>query len=130
MGAGAGAAEEGITVDMVGEKNTMTIGADGTGMHSLHASKAAKATVTLLKTSPTNALLNALYNTQSASSANWGQNLITIGNLATGDSITLQQCAFAKQAKVVYATEGGTMEWEFDCVTNDELLGSGSPSLV
>jgi hypothetical protein len=37
IGSDAGVAEEGITTAYTGEKNTMTIGADGAGMHSLHA---------------------------------------------------------------------------------------------
>jgi len=37
LGYGAAIAEEGITFAMAGDKNTMTIGADGEGMHSLHA---------------------------------------------------------------------------------------------
>ncbi len=39
---------------MGGPKNTMTIGADGEVMHSLHADKSGTVTVNLLKTSPTN----------------------------------------------------------------------------
>ncbi|HHD9887370.1 TPA: phage protein [Yersinia enterocolitica] len=39
LGYGAAVAEEGITTSMIENKNTMTIGADGEGMHSLHAGK-------------------------------------------------------------------------------------------
>jgi hypothetical protein len=54
LGYGSANAEEGITVTMTEAKNTMTIGADGEVMHSLHAGKAGTITVTLLKTSPVN----------------------------------------------------------------------------
>ena len=130
IGAGAGNAEEGITIDMMEEKNTMTIGSDGGGMHSLHASKAAKVTFRFLKTAPANPKLNQLYNFQQGSSILWGQNLITIKNLATGDQITLQKAAFAKQAPVAYAKDGGLMEWEFDAITRDDLLGTGAPTIL
>ena len=49
LGYGSGNAEEGVTVAMLEAKNTMTIGADGTPMHSLHAGKSGTITVTLLK---------------------------------------------------------------------------------
>lgn len=51
LGAGSANAEEGITIAYAGAKNTMTIGADGEGMHSLHADKSGVITVNLLKTS-------------------------------------------------------------------------------
>ena len=130
LGSGVGNAEEGITIDMIEDKNTMTVGADGSGMHSLHASKAARATVRLLKTSPANAQLSALYNYQAQSSFLWGQNLITISDMARGDQITLRDSAFAKQAPVAYAKDGGFMEWAFEVITRDDLLGTGAPSLT
>src|SRR5882724_1438268 len=73
-----GAAKEGFTVDFTEDKNTMTVGADGEAMHSLKATKGGTITLRLLKTSPTNALLGALYNFQTASSATHGQNTIVI----------------------------------------------------
>lgn len=54
LGYGSASSEEGIVVAMGGPKNTMTIGADGEVMHSLHADKSGTITVNLLKTSPTN----------------------------------------------------------------------------
>jgi hypothetical protein len=129
IGSDAGVGEEGITVDLAEDKNTMTIGGGGAGMHSLHASKAGMVTIRLLKTSPTNKLLNALYNFQAQSSTNWGQNLITIQDMARGDNITAADCAFKKQAPVAFAKDGNVMEWVFDSIAIDEQLGSGSPSL-
>lgn len=69
LGNGAATSDEGIVVAMGGDKNTMVTGADGEGMHSLHADKSGTITVNLLKTSPTNAKLSVMYNAQSLSSA-------------------------------------------------------------
>ena len=49
LGYGSANAEEGITVTNDRGQNTMTIGADGEVMHSLHAGKSGTITVTLLK---------------------------------------------------------------------------------
>ncbi len=129
VGSDAGAAEEGITTAFVGEKNTMTKGAGAAGMHSLHASNAGKITFRFLKTSPVNAQLSALYNFQKSSSANWGQNVIMVSNTVRGDIVTGRQCAFAKHPDLTYATEGGMVEWEFDVVHLEELIGTGVPDV-
>ena len=52
LGDGSGATDEGITFSPTGEINTMTIGADGSGQHSLHGDRSGKVMVRLLKTSP------------------------------------------------------------------------------
>lgn len=127
LGSGSGNAEEGITVAMVEAKNTMTIGADGSVMHSLHAGKGGTLTLTLLKTSPVNAQLSELYNFQTKSSATHGQNTITIRDIARGDTITSQLCAFQKHPDVTYAKEGGTMQWIFDAGVVDHMIGTGTP---
>lgn len=118
-----GAAKEGITITPREDKNKLDIGADGSGMHSLRADKSASVTIRLLKNSPTNALLSAMYNFQQISSANWGQNVISIVS-SIGDAITLRQCAFKKQPVVTYAEEGGMNEWEMEAVAMDELLAA------
>lgn len=123
LGAGAGVADEGITIEMAGDKNTMTIGADGEGMHSLHADKSGTVTVTLLKTSHTNAKLMALYQAQTLATSLHGQNVITITNPQTGDVTTCRQCAFKKLPPNVYAKDGGTNAWVFDAIKIDSLLG-------
>src|SRR5690348_11425020 len=76
LGDGAGVTEEGITIERQDDKDAMTIGADGIGMHSLRASKAGTVTVRLLKTSPQNAKLMAMYDLQTLSSTLHGQNVI------------------------------------------------------
>lgn len=123
LGQGSANSEEGITQTMGGNKNTMTIGADGEVMHSLHADKSGTITVTLLKTSPVNKKLSQAYNAQSQSSATWGNNVIVIRNTASGDISTARSCAFQKQPDFNNAKEGGTVAWVFDCGKIDQLLG-------
>ena len=127
LGSDSGAAEEGITVEMAEDKNTMTKGADDSTMHSLHASNGGSVAVRLLKTSPVNAQLAAAYNFQRSGAANWGQNTIVVSNLQTGDVISCQECAFAKFPNLTYAKEGGMNEWAFHVGKVDGLLGTGSP---
>lgn len=122
---GAGSAEEGITIEPTGDKNIMTEGADGSVQHSLVASDARTATIRLLKTSPMNAILMAMYNIQSSSSSLWGRNVITIGETGQGDAITLQACAFKKVPTLNYAKDGGMNEWVFDVAKGDQILGAG-----
>ena len=68
IGYGAGNAEEGISSAMDEDKVGTVTGADGSLMHSLHASNTGTITVRLLKTSPVNATLDAMYNFQRAHS--------------------------------------------------------------
>ena len=123
LGQGSANSEEGITQTMGGNKNTMTIGADGEVMHSLHADKSGTITVTLLKPSPVNKKLSLAYNAQSRSSATWGNNVIVIRNTASGDISTARSCAFQKQPDFNNAKEGGTVAWVFDYGKIDQLLG-------
>lgn len=126
LGAGAANSEEGITIEPAEDKNVMTIGADGKGQHSLIASDAAKVTIRLLKTSPINAALMAMYDLQSASSALWGQNVITIVDSARGDVTTVQAAAFNKKPAITYAKEAGMNEWVFDAIKVNTVLGIGN----
>lgn len=104
-------------------QNTMTIGADGEVMHSLHADKSGTVTVNLLKTSPTNKKLSLAYNAQSQSSGTWGNNVIVIRNKVSGDIITARSVAFQKQPDNANAKAGNTMPWVFDCGKIDQILG-------
>ncbi|HCT2143215.1 TPA: DUF3277 family protein [Raoultella ornithinolytica] len=123
LGYGSANSEEGITVAMTEEKNTMTVGADGEVMHSLHAGKSGTITVTLLKTSPVNKKLSLMYNAQSQSSATWGNNVIVIRNKVSGDITTARSCAFQKQPDHANAKVGNTVSWVFDAGKVDQLLG-------
>jgi hypothetical protein len=125
LAAGAAAAEEGITIEAVGDKNEMVIGADGKGQHSLIASDACVVTVRLLKTSVWNAALMIAYDLQSASSSLWGQNVITVIDSGRFDATIVQNCAFKKKPELKYAKEAGIMEWVFDGIKASTVLGAG-----
>ena len=129
LGTGAAIAEEGITIEAVEDKNIMTLGADGSGMHSLVASEGATVTVRLLKTSPVNAQLQTMYNMQTLSSITHGKNTLTVRDIARGDSIVLQGVAFKKAPSITYAKEGGVMEWTFDAIKTTRTLGVGTPAI-
>lgn len=123
LGYGSANSDEGIVVAMSEAKNTMTTGADGEGMHSLHAGKAGTVTVNLLKTSPLNKKLSIMYNAQQLSSALWGNNVIVVRNTASGDLVTARGCAFQKQPDFSNPKVAGMVAWVFDCIKIDELLG-------
>jgi hypothetical protein len=125
LGAGAGNDKEGISIEMVDDKNNMLIGADGSGVHSLRASKAAHISVRLLKTSPVNAMLNVMYSQQSASTIFWGQNALTVTNPATGDDYPCTGVAFKKFPGITWAEDANMNEWGFDAISADPMLGVG-----
>lgn len=129
LGSGAGAAEEGIVIARVEDKNIMQIGAGGQGQHSLVAGESATVTLTVLKTSPVNAQLMLMYNYQSSSSVLWGRNTIVVSDFGRGDIVTLQEVAFKKAPDITYAKEAGTNVWVFDAIATDSVLGVGVPSL-
>ncbi|MGN5479522.1 phage structural protein [Cupriavidus basilensis] len=124
LGYGSANAEEGITIAAAGDKNTMTVGADGEVMHSLHADKSGQVTVRLLKTSPVNAQLQALYDAQSLDSRMWGKNLITVTQSVSGDVTACRSCAFKKKPDLNYKKDGDLVEWVFDAGKIDSLLGT------
>lgn len=124
LGAGAGAAEEGISIEPTGEVDTMTIGADGSGMHTLHADKSGRVSVRLLKTSTTNGLLSAMYAFQTASGATHGQNTLVINDSNRGEVITCRQVAFSKAPSLQYGKESGVVEWNFSAVIVDRVLAA------
>ena len=126
LGQGAAVSDEGIDVEAEGDINTMTIGADGTPMHSLHANKGGHFTVRLLKTSPVNKQLAQMYAVQTAASATHGQNTLSISNNKSGDVITCQVVAFKKAAKIEYKKEGGFNEWAFDAGIISRTLGGNN----
>ncbi|MCX5516234.1 DUF3277 domain-containing protein [Kaistia algarum] len=128
-GPNAANAEEGITIARGEDKNTMTMGADGSGMHSLHAGRHGTLAIRLLKTSPVNQMLMALYNFQTFSSANHGRNVIVVRNPISGDTTTARGCAFKKVPDLSYAKDGNTHEWSFDAIAIDTILGNGTPAI-
>src|ERR1039458_10278722 len=78
LGYGSGNADGGITCEYMEEKGIGTVGADGAIMPTLRASKLGKLSVNLLKTSPTNGMLSALYAAQSINPSFWATNTITV----------------------------------------------------
>jgi hypothetical protein len=129
LGAGAGVDKEGITIAFADDKNKQDVGADGQPLNSLRAAQNGTVTVRLQKTSPVNAMLSAMYNTQKQSSATWGQNTIVVSDTQRGDVYSCQQCAFKKFPDNAYAEEAGMVAWAFDAGIMEPLLGTGRPSL-
>lgn len=129
IGAGSGAADEGITIEPA-EKNVKTIGADGAGMNSLLADSSGSFRCRFLKTSPVNFFLAQLYDQQTISSLNHGQNTVTLTDPTRGDFISMSGVAFKKRPTLTYAKEGGIVEWEFDAIFIDYILGQGSVTAI
>lgn len=127
LGFGAGVAEEGITIERVEDMNTMTTGADGSVMHSLHASSSSTVRVRLLKTSPTNALLQNMLNFQRLGGANHGHNLIRVQDHLRGDIVTCRDVAFTGPPSLTWAKQGQMNEWVFHAGHTDPILGIGLP---
>jgi hypothetical protein len=123
IGSTAGVAEEGITVAQVDNVGHMQIGADATAMQVLQATRGARMTLRLLKTSPVNAQLMALVEVQRTSGALWGRNVISITNFATGDEVTASQVAFEKIPDNTYDKTGKMFEWTFLVGDATQVLG-------
>lgn len=123
IGNGSGATDEGITFEPVEDISTMEVSSDGAGQHSLHANKSGHVTLRVLKTSDINAQLQAMYNFQTANPANHGQNLITGIDKVSGDQITCQQVAFKRRITMKQGKVAGMIDWQFDVVQMDIVLG-------
>jgi hypothetical protein len=130
LGAGAGAAEEGITIEPDGDKVTKTVGADGAVMYSLHSDMSGRIVIRLQKISPTNALLGVMYNIQITDSALTGINTIIVTDIARGDNISLRGCAFSRPPTITYGTVGGMMEWSMFAAVIDRLMGAGAVNVT
>lgn len=124
LGYGAAVANEGITIAMAGDKNTMNVGADGKVMHSKHADKSGHVTVRLQQTSAINQVLMAIYDAQQSIDAVWGTNVIIVTQKQSGDITTCTSVAFKKKPDIKYEREGAVYEWQFDCGSIDTTLGT------
>jgi hypothetical protein len=124
LGYGSAVAEEGITIEQAEDKDTMVTGADGTPMHSLHAGKAGTITVRLLKTSPVNAILQAMYDFQQMSAFVWGQNVMVVSHIASGDVTSARSVAFRRAPTLTYAKDAAVVEWAFNAGLIDRILGT------
>ena len=120
-----GVADEGYTVEFDGDKNTLVMGADGSGMTSLRAAQNGLIMVRLLKTGILNAALCNAYNFQTTSAANSGQNVIVINDPVRGDTVNGFGASFRRFPNISYATEGGTQEWVFVVPRISPKLGAG-----
>lgn len=127
LGCGAAPSEEGITISPASDRNTMVIGADGNGTHSLNANSSGTVTVRLLKTSPVNAILQAMFNQQSKNPLLHGRNTITVSDVARGDLTILKDCAFKKLSELGYKKDAEATEWAFDYISETRVLGTGTP---
>lgn len=124
LGEGSAAAEEGITLTPTGDKSAMQVGADGEGIHSLYADKSGQITCRFLKNSPTNQLLSAMFAFQTSNSAAHGGNTLVVNDTNRGDVWTCTQVAFKKRPDVSYAKDADVIEWIFDAVKMEMVLGS------
>lgn len=124
LGYGASIAKEGISIALAGDRDVMTVGADGSVMHSLKEDKSGTVTVRLMETSPANAKLFAMYAAQSLSSSSWGANVITVVNKANNETTVCRDVAFLKQPDITYTEEGQMREWVFNAGKIDTVSGT------
>ncbi len=124
-GPDTGSAEEGFTVEQADDSNTLTLGADGSAANSLHSSRSGMLTVHLLKTSPINAKLSAMFSFQRQVSFNWGLNVISARDIALGDQYICSGVAFKRHANNNYSKILNILSWPFDVALLDPLLGPG-----
>lgn len=124
-----GVANEGISI-MSNDRVTTIYGADGEWMHSLHGAKGGRILIRLLRTSPFNSDLSKLFNFDTMSSANCGHNMISVRDAQRGDNWIAAECAGVKMPDNTYATEGGTLEWQFNIGTLDGVFGIGVPEIT
>ena len=96
----AGVEQGGITVTPAGERSKMTVGADGSVMHSLLGDKSGTVSVKLLKTSSVNAALQIMYNLQPTTGAQHGMQTLetALANLYRQKLITAED-ALAKSSR-------------------------------
>ena len=97
-------------------------------MHSLHAARPGRATIRLLKTSPVNAVLSAMYAIQAAGSQFWGKNTLVISDTDRGDIITGLFTAFNQFSPITYSEDGDTNSWSFNVGYVSFNLGAGFSS--
>lgn len=115
FGNGFGHAEEGISFDQAEDANRKTVGADGVAMNTLILDISGTATIHTLKTSPLNAALTQMFNSDKLSSLTWAKNIISVTNPVSGDQYTCNGVAFKRRARNSFGKEANNLDWEFDC---------------
>jgi hypothetical protein len=126
LGYGAQNAKEGISFEMLEDKDMMMIGADGAVMHSLRMGNGARFSVRLMKTSPMNNTLSIAYNFQRLNAGFWGQNTLVVSDVQRGDLVAGSSVAFARHPGVTWAEDGNINEWTFYGNVTAPLLGLGT----
>ena len=76
--------------------------------------------------SPINNQLQTLYNTQTATAASHGQNVIIVRDSTRGDVETLLNCAFTSSPSSNFRTEAGTIQWVWDVGFRTTVRGTGT----
>jgi hypothetical protein len=109
----AGVGTEGITISANTDRNIMEVGCGGAVQNSLVLNYSGTISLSLLKTSPGQYILNEMFNFQSASAVQWGKNIITL-QTSNGDSVVCSQVSFKKMPSQEYKTAAGMVTWEFD----------------
>lgn len=122
LGSGSALGDEGIETE-TNERSVKQMGSDGIGQFSYIADKSGTVTVTLLKTSPVNAQLMAMFNAQTVDASLWGANTITIVDTASGTTVSARSCAFNKVPPQKFGKEAGTNQWIFDSLYIDGVIG-------
>lgn len=125
IGYGAAVDEGGISVEMAEDKGSLVVGSDGEAMHVLNAGRSGRITVRFLKTSPTNGLMQALYDLDTNDPSSYGQNTITITDTSRTELVIAQQCGQVRFPGVVYGKQGAPLEWSFNCAKIHHLLNAG-----
>jgi Protein of unknown function (DUF3277) len=126
LGNGSGAADEGISIQYAEDQGTITTGADGSWMPTVHAAQSGTVIVRMLKSSPTNSILQAMYSADRAVPSSGGQNTIVVTWLTAGDVFTAQGCIFKKFPDETYGKDGPLLEWAWGAGYITPLLGSGT----
>jgi hypothetical protein len=129
LGDGSGADDGGISTEAIDEQNRMSIGADGSGFHTLISSRAAKLMIRLLKTSPQNAALQQMFNAQRQASIYWGKNSFSLANPMTGDSMKATGVAFGRQPGNAWAKDPNVIEWDLYAIRATQTMGGAITSI-
>lgn len=115
LGFGAGIEAEGVTIrQRLDRQGTVRQGGDGKPMPILKATKWGGFDVKLLKASAQNAILQQLFNEQSANPAIWSQNTFRANDTILGDIITADTVGFTTPPTVTYSEAGEMNTWEFE----------------
>lgn len=124
-----GIAAEGVTIAFAEDQGSVTMGANGDGMHNLHRARNGTVTFRTLKTARLNNIFSRIWQSSTADSSGYGNGLITCRNAKTGDLFVCKQCGVRKFPDNVNATDGGTNEWVFNSIRITPSLGDGNPQL-